>query len=179
VNGTGVPIPGAKLTIIGGDDFVISAETDDNGEFTFEGADVGSYTVVYDNGTNLSSMDFKVSTFDPNMKSLGPNTGVNNGLKLVVDQNGALRFAATHGSLLMPAPISPMTPLASAVPIAPATPVGGGGLGGGGLGGGGLGGGGFGALAGALGVAGLVTGVTAMASNDDSKPVSVGAPANY
>jgi len=170
VNGVGEPIAGVKLVIIGGDDFVITVETDENGEFTFEGAEVGYYSVVIldENGT-LSSLDFKVTAFDPDMQTIGPNTGVNGILKLVVDENGNLRFAATRGSV--------MSSAASAGATLAATTTAGMGGAAGGMGGGA---GGFGAMAGALGIAGLVSGITALASNNDSSistpPVSVGAP---
>ena len=180
VNGVGEPIPGVKLTIIGGDDFVFTVETDENGEFSFEGAEVGSYSVILDENGVLSSLDFKVTNIEPNMQILGPNTGVNGVLKLVVDENGNLRFAATRGSLPLPQPVNAAATTAAAP--AAATPAAAAGAGGGLAGGAAAGG--FGGMAGALGIAGLVGGITALATNNSSntdntsKAVSAGTPSS-
>jgi len=164
INGVGEPIPHVKLTIIGGDDFVVTVETDENGEFSFEGADVGSYTVVFDENATLSSLDFKVTAYHPEKQSFGPNTGMNEKLILVVDENNNLRFAATQGKtgFIPPANVA-QVPAASAA---------------GGLSAASGAAGNFGALAGALGIGGLAAGIVALATADNggSKPVSTGTP---
>jgi len=164
--GSGTPISGKKLTILGGDEFVAEVVTNQNGAFVFENAYAGSYTILMDNGTAVSSVDFKVTGNEPNVASLAPNTGVNNWLVLTVDENGMLRFAATRGSLPMPLATTPAGTAATAA--------------GGGMAAGGMAGGGMGGFAGALGIAGLAGGIAALATSDNGggsgKPVSTGAP---
>ena len=156
--GFGKPIPGMKLTIFGGDGFVATIVTNENGEFLFDNAQVGTYTVVMENGAEMSSLNFRVTAYDPNTASLGPNTGVNNRLVLVTDGNGVLRFAATRGSL------------AAAAPAYAGVAAAGGGMGG------------AMPVAGLLGIAGLASGIAALATSDNddhrSIPVSQGAPSS-
>ena len=154
--GLGKPIPGMKLTLLGGDDFVAEVVTNEIGEFLFDNAQVGAYTVVMENAVAISSLNFKITAFVPDAASLGPNTGVNNRLILVADGKGILRFAATHESL-------------SAVPAS--TAAAGGASMGGAMSGAGL-----------LGIAGLAGGIAALATSDNGDhrriPVSPGAPSS-
>ena len=167
VNGIGIPVPGQKLTIVGGGDFIFPVETDENGEFLFDPAEVGSYSVILDNGDIISSLDFKVTAYQPTAVSLQADTGVTSSrIILVIEENSYLRFAATDGSAALVAPVAPLAP---AAPLGGATSAG--------MMAGSAGN--FGMLAGALGAAGLATGIAAIATtnNNDTepKPVSVGA----
>ena len=164
-HGIGKPIAGMELTILGGNDFVAEVVTDKNGAFVLKDAQPGSYTVYMDNDGVFGSLDFKVTASDPAVSatgtttsSLGPNTGVNNWLVLVVEENGMLRFAATRGSTSVLAASSAGAAAAGAV-------------------GGGMGG----AMSGAglLGAAGLAGGIAALATSGGGghkMPVSPGAP---
>lgn len=180
VNGVGIPMPGEKLIFVGGDDFGVVVETDENGQFKFDQAEVGTYTVIYENDDILSSLDVKVTAYAPDVSSLYPDTGISNSrMILVLEENNMLRFAATNGTSILPlAPVgAAATPVSGQVATGVAGAAGGGILGGGGQ---------FGMLAGALGVAGLVTGAVALGNNNNNRqgdngfippppPASVGA----
>ena len=152
VNGVGVPVSGQKLTIVGSGDFIFPVETDENGEFLFDPADVGSYSVIVDNSDFIGSLDFKVTAFNPTVSALQADTGISQSrLILVIDENNFLRFAATNGTAAVVPPV--VDPLAT-VPVGEAAAVGGAMAGGAGD---------LGMLGGALGVAGLATGIAALA----------------
>ncbi|MCL2117185.1 MAG: carboxypeptidase-like regulatory domain-containing protein [Planctomycetaceae bacterium] len=165
VNGVGEPIPGTKITFTGGDDFIITVETDENGLFTFDPAEVGSYSAIVEYKGKLYSLDFKVTAYEPSIPALAPDTGVANDLKLVVVEDIVLRFAANRGTVVPP----------GAVPGPVAAGAGGAAAGGFGAA---AGAGNFGMLGAALGAAGLATGIAALASDNDKpvRPVSVGTP---
>ena len=165
VDVNGLPIPNMTLTIVGSDGFMVTVETDENGNFFFEDAEVGSYTVVLEDGGTLTSLDFRVSAVEPNPSTLAPSTGVNNKLILAVNENGLLKFAANRGKL---APVT--SAAATQAAAAPAGAGGAAGAAGGAFGNAGL-------LAAGLGAAGLAAGVAALSDNK-STPVSVGAPAS-
>ena len=168
VNGYGEPIPGMKLTIVGGDDFVVNMVTDENGKFEFDQAEVGSYSAIVEYNGKLISLNFKVTAYATEVSSLGPDTGVsNNILRLVVINDGVeLRFAATRGNALdVPSAVTTAENAACCCGAGGATSAGFGGAGG------------LGWLGGALGAAGLAAGIAAIAdSNSSSTPASVATP---
>ena len=174
VNGVGVPIPGMKITIAGGDDFIVTLESDENGQFIFDPAEVGTYSAIVDYNGRLYSLDFKVTAYDPSLSAIAPDTGIAYDLKLVIIEDVVMRFAANRGTEVLATGVATPSPAAAACGAA---------AGGCGV----ASAGNFGMFAGALGAAGLATGIAALASSKDNHrdnnyhdswptPVSVGAP---
>ena len=185
INTDGVAVPATKFVILGGDEFVFNVDADSEGNFVFDQADVGSYTVVVEYNDKTFNLDFKVTAFEqntpilantmpescsscgdvePNNLSFVNGTGVNDSMILVLDEETRLCFAAQQGRACAEQsccktckPVSNCCNTGTSACCA-------------------TGGGGFGMLGGALGAAGLAAGIAALAINGGSSHVSVGAP---
>ena len=192
INTNGVPVTATKFVFLGSDGFIFNVETDEEGNFVFDQADVGSYTAVVEYNGKTFSLDFKVTAFEQNAPILAntlqepcsscgdvePNnfsfvngTGVNDSMILVLDEETRLCFAAQQGKACANAqpccktckPVSNSCNTGSSACCAT---------------GGGFGG--LGMMGGALGAAGLAAGIAglALSGGSGSPPASAGAPSS-
>ena len=173
------PYAGLDLTLDGGADFTLTTKTDENGVFSFDGVPAGTYTLFAQNATAATFGSVAVTLSKSDAKTLlSDNSTIFNvaSMKLLFDNElfilGEKRPAVAEEEVIVDEE-SCCSMAADGAACGASACCGGSGVGGGMFGGSGM-------LAAALGAAGLASGLASLADDssgdDNSDPVSVGAP---